>query len=88
MAAAGHSLWMMSQIAAYEGKGVDVLMTNGPGTALPLCYAHCFVNKLALFNIKAKILFVESFCRVDDLSLTGKLLRPLLYIMPGSRFIV
>lgn len=86
--AAVHSFWIMAQIAAYDGKGIDLLMTNGPGTALPLCYAHAFVNKIALFNIKAKIIFIESFCRVDDLSLTGKLLRPLLSLMPGSRFIV
>ena len=32
-------------------------------------------------NIKAKILFIESFCRVKDLSLTGKLLKPILKIL-------
>lgn len=53
-------------------------MTNGPGTALPLAYAHLLVNKLGLFNWSAKVLFIESFCRVQELSLTGKLLMPLM----------
>jgi beta-1,4-N-acetylglucosaminyltransferase len=86
--AAFNALWIMTKIAANQKTGLDVLMTNGPGTALPLCYAHMFVNKILLFNWNAKFLFVESFCRVQELSLTGKLLLPLKKVMPGSRFIV
>jgi beta-1,4-N-acetylglucosaminyltransferase len=36
-----------------------------------------------LWNVKAKLLFIESFCRVTSLSLSGKLLYPL-----ASRFLV
>ena len=61
-----------------DGKGADVLMSNGPGTALPMMYAHYIVNVVMMFNIYAKILYVESFCRVTELSLTGKLLLPLM----------
>ena len=56
---------------------IDLVMTNGPGTALPISYIYWIVSKLLLFNIKAKIIFVESFCRVTELSLTGKLIRPI-----------
>lgn len=86
--ACGHAIWIMTKIAANQKNGLDVLLTNGPGTALPLAYAHMLVNKLGLFNWKAKVLFIESFCRVRDLSLTGKLLMPLMSALPGSRFVV
>ena len=78
----------MTNIAATESKGLDMVITNGPGTALPIVYAHVFVNKLLLFNFWCKFLFVESFCRVNELSLTGKLLLPLMKIMPKSKFVV
>ncbi len=61
----------------------DLLVTNGPGTVIPLAYCNFFINKLFLLNLKSKILFVESFCRVHTLSLTGKLIRPI-----ASKFIV
>lgn len=60
---------------------LDLVVTNGPGTAIPICYIHFILTRIMLFNIKAKILYIESFCRVQDLSLTGKLLRPILKIM-------
>lgn len=63
-------------------------MTNGPGTALPLMYAHYIVNVVLMFNIYAKILYVESFCRVTELSLTGKLLLPLMKISSNIKFVV
>ena len=57
---------------------IDLVMTNGPGTAIPICYSYYILSKLMLFNLQAKIIFVESFCRVEELSLTGKLLKPIL----------
>ena len=59
------------------GGGLDLVVTNGPGTALPVCYCSFLLNKVLLFNIHSKILFVESFCRVSEISLTGKLLAPI-----------
>ena len=61
----------------------DLLLTNGPGTAVPICYIYFFLSKILLYNWNAKIVFIESFCRVTDLSLTGRLLRPIL-----SKFVV
>ena len=55
----------------------DLIVTNGPGTAVPLCYASFILQKCLLTKPDAKLLFVESFCRVKTLSLTGKLLKPI-----------
>ena len=54
----------------------DLIVSNGPGTAVPLCYASFLVQKCLLINPSAKLLYVESFCRVETLSLSGKLLKP------------
>ncbi len=51
------------------------------GTCVPLCYAAFLFKVIGL--LETKIIFVESFCRVDQLSLTGKLL----YLV-SDRFIV
>jgi beta-1,4-N-acetylglucosaminyltransferase len=60
----------------------DVVIVNGPGTSVPIV-----VGALVLRTLRGtgypKIIFVESFCRVDSLSLTGKLLYPVC-----DRFIV
>lgn len=50
-----------------------VLITNGPGTALPLVVATFILN---LFHYTdCKLIFVESYCRIEHLSLTGKICR-------------
>lgn len=46
-----------------------LLICNGPGTCLPLCLCVKMITDCV-------ILYVESFCRVHSLSLTGKLLYP------------
>ncbi|KAF9070551.1 glycosyltransferase family 1 protein [Rhodocollybia butyracea] len=53
----------------------DVLLLNGPGTCLVLCVAVYF-NKFIHLSAP-KVIYVESFARVKTLSLSGKLLRPL-----------
>lgn len=50
----------------------DLILCNGPGTGVPLCLG-AFILKIFFLN-KSKIIFVESFCRVKTLSLTGKIL--------------
>ena len=80
-----HSLLVLAKIQIFNK--LDLVVSNGPGTALPICYIHFILSRVLLFNVKAKVLFIESFCRVQDLSLTGKLLRPILKIM-GQKFIV
>ncbi|KAK0195701.1 glycosyltransferase family 1 protein [Armillaria mellea] len=59
----------------------DVLILNGPGTCISLCIA-IYVNKFIGLPVP-KLIYVESFARVHSLSLSGKLLRPLV-----DRFVV
>lgn len=51
-----------------------LILCNGPGTVLPLCVAALFWRIAGLCH--GQIIFVESYCRVKTLSLTGKLLYP------------
>lgn len=50
----------------------DLILCNGPGTCIPVCLIAFLVNTFVFSNIK--IVFVESFCRVKSLSLSGKIL--------------
>ncbi|KAF7315597.1 UDP-N-acetylglucosamine transferase subunit ALG14 [Mycena indigotica] len=59
----------------------DVLILNGPGTCLVLCIA-VYINKF-LGIAAPRLIYIESFARVESLSLSGKLLHPLV-----DRFIV
>ena len=69
--ATAHSLWILLRIQP------DMIISNGPGTAVPLCYMSFILSKILMFNPGAKILFIESYCRVEHLSLSGKLLMPI-----------
>ncbi|XP_015524186.1 UDP-N-acetylglucosamine transferase subunit ALG14 [Neodiprion pinetum] len=50
----------------------DLILCNGPGTCVPLCIV-VFILKL-MFLTNARVIFIESFCRVKTLSLSGKIL--------------
>lgn len=54
----------------------DLILCNGPGTCVPLCLSAFALEVLGIGPV-CRIVFVESFCRVRDLSLTGKLLYPI-----------
>ncbi|XP_068022370.1 UDP-N-acetylglucosamine transferase subunit ALG14 isoform X3 [Melanerpes formicivorus] len=50
----------------------DLILCNGPGTCVPVCIAALL---LGLLRIKrAVIVYVESICRVETLSLSGRIL--------------
>ncbi|XP_054240551.1 UDP-N-acetylglucosamine transferase subunit ALG14 homolog [Indicator indicator] len=50
----------------------DLILCNGPGTCVPVCISALL---LGLLRIKrAVIVYVESICRVETLSLSGKIL--------------
>lgn len=53
----------------------DLIVSNGPGTALPLCYIAYLWRFVSLERIV--IVYVESVCRVKSLSLAGKLIYPI-----------
>ncbi|XP_039290911.1 UDP-N-acetylglucosamine transferase subunit ALG14 homolog [Nilaparvata lugens] len=50
----------------------DLILCNGPGTCIPVCVI-AFLMRL-FFVSNNRIIFVESVCRVQTLSLTGKIL--------------
>jgi beta-1,4-N-acetylglucosaminyltransferase len=50
----------------------SVVLCNGPGTCVPVCIVSYIYAKVGI--LKTKIVFVESFARVKNLSLTGKIL--------------
>ncbi|XP_037612439.1 UDP-N-acetylglucosamine transferase subunit ALG14 homolog [Sebastes umbrosus] len=53
----------------------DVVLCNGPGTCVPLCAAGLLLGILGMK--KVSIVYVESICRVQTLSLTGRILYPM-----------
>lgn len=50
-------------------------ISNGPGTCVPIFYIFFLLKTIRLSN--TKLIFIESWCRVKDLSLAGKLVKPI-----------
>ena len=48
----------------------DIVISTGAGVAIPACY-------IAKLFLGSKIIFIESFCRVDTPSLSGKMIYPI-----------
>jgi UDP-N-acetylglucosamine:LPS N-acetylglucosamine transferase len=48
---------------------IDVIISAGPGIAIPFCYAGRILGK--------KIIFIESWSRVNKKSISGKLIYPI-----------
>ena len=55
----------------------DVVLCNGPGTCIPICFAALVLKFLKVH--KTHLVYVESWCRVKKLSLSGLLLYPVAY---------
>ena len=55
----------------------NLVVSNGPGNSVPVCYSAFFLL------MDSKILFVESWCRTVNLTISAKLIRPI-----SDRFIV
>lgn len=51
----------------------DLILTNGPGTCVPVCLV-AFWLKIFFINSNCQIIYVESYCRVKTLSLSGRIL--------------
>ncbi|GMI00989.1 hypothetical protein TrST_g5453 [Triparma strigata] len=49
----------------------DVFLSNGPGTGLVLMV--CFKISNVVLGTRTRVIYVESWCRVERLSLTGRL---------------
>lgn len=51
----------------------DLILCNGPATCVPVCLV-AFLLKVFYINSRCKIAFIESYCRVKTLSLSGWIL--------------
>ncbi|EMP30807.1 UDP-N-acetylglucosamine transferase subunit ALG14 like protein [Chelonia mydas] len=65
------------KIRTFEQKRAETfsnsqILCNGPGTCVPVCISALLLEILALK--KVIIVYVESICRVETLSLSGKIL--------------
>ncbi|NCN38932.1 MAG: UDP-N-acetylglucosamine--LPS N-acetylglucosamine transferase [Candidatus Aenigmarchaeota archaeon] len=60
---------IIQSITIFLKEKPDVIISTGAGVAIPICYFG------KLFD--AKIIFIESFCRTEEPSLTGKLVYPI-----------
>jgi beta-1,4-N-acetylglucosaminyltransferase len=74
-----YSLALCFQLVWRENP--DVIVCNGPGTCIPLCISARILTFFRL--MRCKLIFVESFARVADLSLSGKIMYHL-----ADRFII
>lgn len=52
----------------------DLVLCNGPGTCVPICLIAFMLKVVAALDIQCKIVFIESYCRVKSLSLSGRIL--------------
>ncbi|XP_016301462.1 UDP-N-acetylglucosamine transferase subunit ALG14 homolog [Sinocyclocheilus anshuiensis] len=63
---------LMSSVPLVFRLQPDMVLCNGPGTCVPLCAAGLLLGILGLKRVL--IVYVESICRVETLSLSGKIL--------------
>lgn len=52
----------------------DLVLCNGPGTCVPICLIAFMLKIFVAIDIQCKIVFIESYCRVKTISLSGKIL--------------
>ncbi|XP_052587347.1 UDP-N-acetylglucosamine transferase subunit ALG14 homolog [Peromyscus californicus insignis] len=68
-----HSMWFSFPLV--HRIKPDLVLCNGPGTCVPICVSALLLGILGIK--KVIIVYVESICRVETLSLSGKILRHL-----------
>ncbi|GMR38874.1 hypothetical protein PMAYCL1PPCAC_09069 [Pristionchus mayeri] len=61
-----HALWIVGRIRP------ALVVVNGPGTCVPVAFSAALLDMLRLTN--TRIVYVESICRVERLSLTAAIL--------------
>ena len=60
-------------LVVVKARGVSHVVGNGPGFCVPFFYIYFMLNKIGV--TKTKLIFVESWCRVDSLSVSGKFVK-------------
>ncbi|XP_055713126.1 UDP-N-acetylglucosamine transferase subunit ALG14 homolog [Phlebotomus papatasi] len=70
------TLWATRQCISLVWKfRPDLVLCNGPGTCVPVCIVAALFSIIFPSREHCKIVFLESFCRVRSISLTGKILQ-------------
>ena len=69
------SIWaiLVALFKLLKFRNADMIISNGPGVCIPV-FAAFWIYRLTLLQPWWKSLYIESFCRVKDLSMTGKIL--------------
>lgn len=52
----------------------NLIFCNGPGTCVPVCLVARILEMLGLLGSPLRIMYIESICRVQQLSVTGRIL--------------
>ncbi|XP_063481648.1 UDP-N-acetylglucosamine transferase subunit ALG14 isoform X1 [Symphalangus syndactylus] len=65
-----HSMWLSFPLI--HRVKPDLVLCNGPGTCVPICVSALLLGILGIK--KVIIVYVESICRVETLSMSGKIL--------------
>lgn len=52
----------------------NLILCNGPSTCVPICLVAFMLKMIGAIDVQCKIVFIESFCRVKTVSLSGKIL--------------
>ncbi|XP_047404573.1 UDP-N-acetylglucosamine transferase subunit ALG14 homolog isoform X1 [Sciurus carolinensis] len=65
-----HSMWLSFPLV--HRVKPDLVLCNGPGTCIPICISALLLGILGVK--KVIIVYVESICRVETLSMSGKIL--------------
>ncbi|VVB60007.1 UDP-N-acetylglucosamine--N-acetylmuramyl-(pentapeptide) pyrophosphoryl-undecaprenol N-acetylglucosamine transferase [uncultured archaeon] len=60
---------IFSSLSILKKENPDVILTTGAGVAVPICWLAKIMGK--------KVAYLESFCRVKEPSLSGKLVYPI-----------
>lgn len=66
-----YSLWI--SILLFRNISTRMILVNGPGISAIVVIAS-YIYHLILFKNRPKIVYIESFARVNSLSLTGKIM--------------
>lgn len=74
---------LLATVALVRRVRPDLVLANGPGTCVPVAYAAFLLRLLAGPGGGCRVVFVESACRVATLSLSGRLVYPIV-----DRFVV
>ncbi|XP_049621769.1 UDP-N-acetylglucosamine transferase subunit ALG14 homolog [Suncus etruscus] len=65
-----YSMWFSFRLILHVKP--DLVLCNGPGTCVPICISALLLGILGIK--KVIIVYIESICRVENLSLSGKIL--------------